>query len=658
MPPTKEFKEMLSTLKDTGEREKYDQLFGEELGSAYSFLQGGTESVRATENASQSSSNPRIQEQTQSLAGDFNFRIPGNTNTGGFMPGAAPPKKTEAPIGLDPGRPDAVELPQVTVEKVEEGPASTTMQMDAVAPATAGTAETTDAVATTTGPVAKASVPQDVGASTMQAATVAALPEGQAAQGTISPEAIASVEEGTITSPAVAAQRDIASEQAAKAVAAQRPETKDYMTAITSDERYKVLEAQNPEVTTRIAQTISDREAKELKDIVTGEGVNLDDIPEFKLAEQRTAQVAEAKTRIAQDLGTAPSVDFEGRQAILGTAPVGDAAQIGGIPTLAAAQMQAVTGQARKTAAADMNAVVGNIPPAITATILDDPQAVEAQLDTEPVNVKVAIAALPTEALVSTQMEGLLSELEDNKTPVWARPAVDAVNQMMAARGLTASTVGRDALFNAIIQSALPIAQSNAQALQQRASQNLSNEQQSGLQEASQVMQQRLSNLANRQTAASQTAQMAQEINVRQGEFEQQATLTTAQQAQDVRMQNLQNAQQKASQESSQQQQAALANLDAGTRTDLANLEALNQAGAQNLNAEQQTRLAEYNAKVNRTMRQAELQQDMEKANLSTALQVELTNLTEQNAASRDTMTATNQKRLNKSSNACRFQKD
>jgi hypothetical protein len=72
------------------------------------FLQGGTESVRATETASQSSSNPRIQEQTQSLAGDFNFRIPGNSDTGGFMPGAAPPKKTEAPIGLDPGRPDAV----------------------------------------------------------------------------------------------------------------------------------------------------------------------------------------------------------------------------------------------------------------------------------------------------------------------------------------------------------------------------------------------------------------------------------------------------------------------------------------------------------------------------------------------------------------------
>ena len=52
---------------------------------------------------------------------------------------------------------------------------------------------------------------------------------------------------------------------------------------------------------------------------------------------------------------------------------------------------------------------------------------------------------------------------------------------MMAQRGLSASTVGRDALFNAIIQSALPMAQSNAQALQQRAQQNLSNEQQANL---------------------------------------------------------------------------------------------------------------------------------------------------------------------------------
>ena len=66
----------------------------------------------------------------------------------------------------------------------------------------------------------------------------------------------------------------------------------------------------------------------------------------------------------------------------------------------------------------------------------------------------------------------------------------------MSARGLDVSTVGRDALFNAIIQTALPIAQSNAAALQQRATQNLSNEQQANLQQASQEMQLRLTNLA------------------------------------------------------------------------------------------------------------------------------------------------------------------
>ena len=58
---------------------------------------------------------------------------------------------------------------------------------------------------------------------------------------------------------------------------------------------------------------------------------------------------------------------------------------------------------------------------------------------------------------------------------------------------------------------------------------------------------------------------------------------------------------------------------------------------------------------VNRTMRQAELQQDMEKANLSAEMQVELTNLTNQNAAARDTMTAANQRKINKLTNLSRL---
>ena len=57
--------------------------------------------------------------------------------------------------------------------------------------------------------------------------------------------------------------------------------------------------------------------------------------------------------------------------------------------------------------------------------------------------------------------------METGEGPLWARPAVDAIESKMVQRGLEASTVGRDALVNAIIQSAIPLAQSNAQAIQQ-----------------------------------------------------------------------------------------------------------------------------------------------------------------------------------------------
>ena len=385
---------------------------------------------------------------------------------------------------------------------------------------------------------------------------------------------------------------------------------------------------------------------------------NLDAMPVYEKAAERVAQVGEASTRIANELGTAPSIDLKEREAITGEAPIGNAAQIGGIPTMAAATMQAVTGKERTVAAADMMAVVANIPEDITAAITQDPATVEAQLDSgaDP-SVTAAVAALPVEALVSTQMEGLLAGMEDGETPAWARPAVAAIEAQMARRGLSASTVGRDALFNAIIQSALPMAQSNAQALQQRAQQNLSNEQQANLASAQNTMQVRMQNLANRQTAASQTAEMAQQIKVQQGSFDQQAVMTSAQQQQDTSMANAQMAQQRAQQVSAQNQQAAIAELNTNAQMDLANLQAESARSGKQMDADQQARLQTYNAQVSRTMRKADLQQDMEKANLSTGLQVELANLSEKNVASRDSMSAVNQERLTRLSTLVDFKK-
>lgn len=65
-------------------------------------------------------------------------------------------------------------------------------------------------------------------------------------------------------------------------------------------------------------------------------------------------------------------------------------------------------------------------------------------------------------ASVAQKLNGLLAGMENGDVPMWARPAVTKVEQSLAARGIGASSVGRDSLFNAIIQSAMPIAQADA----------------------------------------------------------------------------------------------------------------------------------------------------------------------------------------------------
>lgn len=65
-------------------------------------------------------------------------------------------------------------------------------------------------------------------------------------------------------------------------------------------------------------------------------------------------------------------------------------------------------------------------------------------------------------ASMAAELDSLLEGMEDGNIPLWAKPAVAAVEQQLAARGISASSIGRDSLFNAIIQSAMPIAQQDA----------------------------------------------------------------------------------------------------------------------------------------------------------------------------------------------------
>ena len=335
-------------------------------------------------------------------------------------------------------------------------------------------------------------------------------------------------------------------------------------------------------------------------------------------------------------LAATPEAEKQQRQAILEeTAAVGTEAIIQGSVGYDAAERREVKGEAAQGAAVSMLSQVGQLPTEISEAILDNPAQVTAQIDNNPVEVQAAIAALPQEALVSVQLENLLAGIDEGVTPSWARPAVQAVESRLSARGLNVSTVGRDALFNAIIQTSLPIAQSNATALQQRANQNLSNEQQANLQQASQDMQLRLTNLANRQGAETQSAQLAQQINLTQGQFTQQAQMTEAEQFQQVRLQSLQN-----------EQQAAMANLGNDQQIEQANLQIEAERLGANQNATNQERLAEMQVAANFLQKNSEFKQQMEVANLSNDQQMRLAFLTAKNQAESENLSAAQQTEL------------
>ena len=206
-----------------------------------------------------------------------------------------------------------------------------------------------------------------------------------------------------------------------------------------------------------------------------------------------------------------------------------------------------------------------------------DPDTLENELVNYTEAERGMISGMPEEALVSHQLNSLLQGMESGDIPVFARPAVAAVNNMLADRGLDASTVGRDALFNAIIQSAVPLAQSNAQSIKesvlsqrgieaQAAQMDAQMAQQTALQNAQTVFGMDMANLTN-----------AQQTSLSNSKFMQTVALTDASQEQQAVMQN-----------ASAMASLDMASLDSNTRLAAQNAQAFLQLDMQNLSNEQQ----------------------------------------------------------------------
>jgi len=410
------------------------------------------------------------------------------------------------------------------------------------------------------------------------------------------------------------------------------PEVQDVIGSLSPESQARVVELNKLTGPAQAANIIwKDVEASKAKD-VTGTISAGAFVPEVKGIGGQVSPTADA--------------ELHQRTALTTTADQEVAAEIINDLSYEAATRRVVTGVDAKGGAAAMVAETTDLPPDIVAAVVEDPASVEAQIDNTDISIQAAVAAMPPEALVSAQMETLLGGLEDGEIPMWARPAVDAVNSRMMARGLDVSSVGRDALYNAIITTAFPMAQSNAQALQARATQNLSNEQQATLTAAQQQQELRIQNLANRQTAASQTAQMSQQMKVQRGQFRQEAILQSAAQQQQTRTQNLQNLQQAAVVRSQNQQQINSQELGIESQVDLAELQILDNVERENMTAEQQFRLVEYQTAADFMAKNAAFTQDMRKANMTSEQQTRLANLTSLNQNQSENLSAKQQTEL------------
>jgi len=285
-------------------------------------------------------------------------------------------------------------------------------------------------------------------------------------------------------------------------------------------------------------------------------------------------------------------------------------------------------------------------------------------------------ASVSEKETMTGQLNELLGELEAGNTPDWARPAVDKVEAMLAKRGLSKSSIGRDALFNAIIQAALPIAQNDAAVEAQRASQNLTNQQQTALFNAqntiqldmadmtadqqtriynSQLLQtMTMQNLNNEQQAAMQNAVAMANMDMQNATFAQQAQVQNAQAFLQMDMQNLTNEQQALLVNQQARQQAMLTDQaaeNASRQFNAANEQQVEQFNAQlstsisQFNASQRTAISQYNAgaedamnKYNDTVEfqrdqfNAQMYAQIEQANVQWRRQINQTNTAGENA--------------------------
>jgi hypothetical protein len=111
-------------------------------------------------------------------------------------------------------------------------------------------------------------------------------------------------------------------------------------------------------------------------------------------------------------------------------------------------------------------------------------------------------AEVEERSTVRGQLGMLMQDFQGDQVPAWASASVRKAEQIMAARGLGASTIAGRSVAQAVMEAALPIAQQDASTFAQFQQLNLNNRQQAELQNAANLLTVDIKNLDTRQQTA------------------------------------------------------------------------------------------------------------------------------------------------------------
>ena len=333
--------------------------------------------------------------------------------------------------------------------------------------------------------------------------------------------------------------------------------------------------------------------------VPTGGKVEVSAVPQAgeQLVEEGTGQIGEQPSANIETAGVAQADPVAEKSAnkmeAVETAPAVDSA----LNALQAAQTDENDPRAKVTAAEQTKSAVGDLKAAQGNAILmenpvqreiQDGELIEGVANAEKSaqfteQIQAAQATPSAKATVAGQLEDRMQDFEGGKTPPWAAGAMRGISARMASRGMGASSMAGQAMVQAAMESALPIAQADAQTTASFEAQNLSNRQQRAMlaaeqratfmgQEFDQAFQARVQN-------ASKIADVAN-MNFT---AEQQVALENSRIANTMNLQNLSNNQAMVMAEASavanlelsslnNRQQAAVQNAQNFLQLDLANL--------------------------------------------------------------------------------------